>query len=194
MVRTESTMLPLGTVAPSFSLEDVVSGKTITLDDFKDRKGFLVMFICQHCPFVKHVENELGQIGQDYITQGIGVLAISANSIKTHPQDDPVNMREQVKRANFNFPYAYDDTQAVAKSYTAACTPDFFLFDSNLKLAYRGQLDDSRPGNDRPITGEDLRTALDQLVSGQSIPTDQMPSIGCNIKWAPGNEPAYFGV
>lgn len=194
MVRTESTMLPLGTVAPSFSLEDVASGKTITLSDFKGKKGFLVMFICQHCPFVKHVENELGKIGQDYVPQDIGILAISANNIETHPQDSPDNMREQVTRANFNFPYAYDASQVVATSYTAACTPDFFLFDGDLKLAYRGQLDDSRPGNEKPVNGKDLRAALDQLISGQPIPTDQMPSIGCNIKWAPGNEPAYFGA
>ncbi|MEL7053651.1 MAG: thioredoxin family protein [Cyanobacteria bacterium J06588_5] len=194
MVRTESTMLPLGTAAPSFSLADVVSGETITLDTFKGKKGLLIMFICQHCPFVKLVEDELGKIGQDYIPQGIGVLAISANSIETHPQDDPDNMREQVKRASFNFPYAYDATQDVAQSYTAACTPDFFLFDSDFKLAYRGQLDDARPGNGRPVDGKDLRAALDQLVSGEIIPTDQKPSIGCNIKWAPGNEPAYFGA
>ena len=194
MVRTESTMLPLGTSAPSLSLEDVVSGQVVTLDNFKDKKGLLVMFICQHCPFVKHVEDELGKIGQDYVSQDLGILAISANSIETHPQDDPDNMREQVKRANFNFPYAYDATQEVAKSYTAACTPDFFLFDSGLKLAYRGQLDDSRPGNDKPVTGKDLRAAIDQLISGQSIPETQKPSIGCNIKWAPGNAPAYFGA
>ncbi|MEO1390169.1 MAG: thioredoxin family protein [Cyanobacteria bacterium J06634_6] len=194
MVRTESTMLPLGTAVPSFSLADVVSGETITLDTFKGKKGLLIMFICQHCPFVKLVEDELGKIGQDYIPQGIGVLAISANSIETHPQDDPDNMREQVKRASFNFPYAYDATQDVAQSYTAACTPDFFLFDSDFKLAYRGQLDDARPGNGRPVDGKDLRAALDQLVSGETIPTDQKPSIGCNIKWAPGNEPAYFGA
>lgn len=194
MVRTESTMLPLGTTAPSFSLEDVVSGNIITLDDFKDKQGLLVLFICQHCPFVKHVENELGKIGQDYVSKDLGILAISANSIETHPQDDPDNMREQVKRANFNFPYAYDATQEVAKSYTAACTPDFFLFDSDLKLAYRGQLDDSRPGNEQPINGKDLRAAIDQLLLGQSIPDSQRPSIGCNIKWAPGNAPTYFGA
>ena len=169
MVRTESTMLPLGTPAPSLSLENVVSGQTVTLNDFKDKKGLLVMFICQHCPYVKQVEDELGKIGQDYVPQGLGILAISANSIETHPQDDPDNMREQVKRANFNFPYAYDATQEVAKSYTAACTPDFFLFDGDFKLAYRGQLDDSRPGNDRPVTGKDLRAAIDQLMTGTII-------------------------
>ncbi|MEO1792247.1 MAG: thioredoxin family protein [Cyanobacteria bacterium J06629_19] len=194
MVRTKSTMLPLGTTAPSFNLEDVTAGTTVTLTNFTDKKGLLVMFICQHCPFVKHIENELGKIGQDYVPQGMGVVAISANNIKTHPQDSPNNMREQVKRAGFNFPYAYDATQEVAKSYTAACTPDFFLFDGDLKLAYRGQLDDSRPGNDKPVDGKDLRAALDQLVAGQAIPTDQKPSIGCNIKWTPGSEPAYFGA
>jgi len=194
VVRTESTMLPLGTQAPSFNLEDVTSGTTVTLTNFIDKKGLLVMFICQHCPFVKHVEDELGKIGQDYVPQDIGILAISANSIETHPQDDPDNMREQVKRANFNFPYAYDATQEVAKSYTAACTPDFFLFDSDLKLAYRGQLDDARPGNDKPVNGKDLRAALDQLIAGQSVPEEQKPSIGCNIKWAPGKAPAYFGA
>ena len=175
MVRTESTMLPLGTVAPSFELEDVVSGNALSLDSFKGKKGLLVMFICQHCPFVKHIEDQLGQIGQDYVPQDIGILAVSANSIETHPQDDPDNMRQQVNRANFNFPYAYDATQAVAKSYTAACTPDFFLFDGNFKLAYRGQLDDSRPGNDTPVTGSDLRAALDQVVAGKAISQDQKP-------------------
>ncbi|NJM98329.1 MAG: thioredoxin family protein [Phormidesmis sp. RL_2_1] len=194
MVRTESTMLPLGTAAPPFTLEDVVSGKTFSLDTFHGKKGLLIMFICQHCPFVIHVEQALGQIGQDYIPQELGILAISANSIETHPQDSPDNMRAQVKRANFNFPYAYDATQEVAKSYTAACTPDFFLFDESFKLVYRGQLDDSRPGNDKPVTGADLRAAIEQVLAGEPIPETQMPSIGCNIKWAPGKEPAYFGA
>ena len=194
MVRTESTMLPLGTAAPDLSLEDVVSGKTISLETFEGKKGLLVMFICQHCPFVKHVEDELGRLGQDYVPQDVAVLAISANSIESHPQDDPDNMREQVKRASFNFPYVYDATQEVAKSYTAACTPDFFLFDSDFKLAYRGQLDDSRPGNDKPVNGLDLRAALDKTVAGETIPETQKPSIGCNIKWIPGQEPAYFGA
>ena len=193
MVRTESTMLPLGTAAPAFTLEDVVSGEAISLATFAGKKGLLVMFICQHCPFVKHIEDELGRIGQDYLPQGVGILAISANSIETHPQDDPENMRQQVKRAGFNFPYAYDATQSVAKNYTAACTPDFFLFDRDFKLAYRGQLDDSRPGNDKPVTGTDLRAALDRVIAGETVPNEQKPSIGCNIKWTPGREPAYFG-
>ncbi len=194
MVRTESTMLPLGTPAPAFTLKDVVSGDTLSLDTFADKKGLLVMFICQHCPFVKHVEDELGRIGQDYLPQGMGILAISANSIETHPQDDPDHMRQQVKRAKFSFPYAYDATQEVAKSYTAACTPDFFLFDGDLKLAYRGQLDAARPGNEQPVNGADLRAALDQVIAGEALPPEQKPSIGCNIKWAPGKAPAYFGA
>lgn len=194
MVRTESTMLPLGTAAPAFTLEDVVSGKALSLETFQGKKGLLIMFICQHCPFVIHVEQELSRIGQEYVPQGVGILAISANSIETHPQDSPDNLRAQVKRAGFNFSYAYDATQEVAKSYTAACTPDFFLFDSDLKLAYRGQLDDSRPGNDKPVTGSDLRTALNTIVAGETVSETQKPSIGCNIKWAPGNEPAYFGA
>jgi peroxiredoxin len=194
MVRNASTMLALGTAAPAFTLEDVVSGQSISLETFQGKKGLLIMFICQHCPFVKHVEDELGRIGKDYVPQGVGVLAISSNSLETHPQDDPDNMREQVSRAHFNFPYGFDATQEVAKSYTAACTPDFFLFDSQFKLVYRGQLDDSRPGNDLPVDGKDLRAALDRIVAGQPIPEDQKPSIGCNIKWAPGNAPDYFGV
>lgn len=194
MVRTESTMLPLGTSAPAFTLKDVVSGDALSLSNFADKKGLLVMFICQHCPFVLHVEAELSRIGQDYVSQGLGILAISANSIETHPQDSPDKLREQVKRASFNFPYAYDETQEVAKSYTAACTPDFFLFDQDHKLAYRGQLDDSRPGNDKPVTGKDLRAAIDQVIANETVPENQKPSIGCNIKWAPGKEPAYFGA
>lgn len=194
MVRTQSTMLPLGTSAPDFLLSDVVSGDALSLSSFAGKKGLLVMFICQHCPFVLHVESELARIGQDYIPQGLGILAISANSIETHPQDSPEKLREQVKRAGFNFPYAYDETQAVAKSYTAACTPDFFLFDSDRKLVYRGQLDDSRPGNDKPVNGKDLRAAINKVIAKEPVPEDQMPSIGCNIKWTPGKEPSYFGA
>lgn len=186
-------MLPLGTPAPAFMLNDVVSGDALSLGKFADKKGLLVMFICQHCPFVLHVQSELTRLGQDYVPQGLGILAISANSVKTHPQDSPDKLREQVKRASFNFPYAYDETQEVAKSYTAACTPDFFLFDKDHKLAYRGQLDDSRPGNEQPLTGADLRAAIDKVIAGETVPPDQKPSIGCNIKWAPGNEPSYFG-
>ena len=193
MVKTASTMLTLGTPAPAFSLKDVVSGDELSLDKFDGKKGLLVMFICQHCPFVRHVESELSRLGQDYVPAGLGFLAISANSVETHPQDSPDKLREQVERAGFNFPYAHDETQEVAKRYTAACTPDFFLFDRDRKLVYRGQLDNSRPGNDEPVTGADLRTAIDKVIAGEPVSEDQKPSIGCNIKWAPGNEPDYFG-
>lgn len=191
MAMTESTMLPLGTVAPDFSLPDVVTGRTVTLAEFADKKALLVMFICQHCPFVQHVAQELARLGQDYGPQGVGLLAISANSIQTHPMDAPEHLKAMALDLGFNFPYCYDASQSVAKAYTAACTPDFFLFDGDLKLAYRGQLDDSRPGNDKPVTGQDLRAALDAVLAGQAISPEQKPSIGCNIKWAPGNEPGY---
>ncbi len=194
MVMTESTMLELGTAAPAFSLKDVVSGEMISGRSFSDTQGLLVMFICVHCPFVKHVEQALAKIGQDYKDQGLGIVAISANSVKTHPQDAPEHMKTQAQAQGFNFPYCYDDSQAVAKAYTAACTPDFFLFDGDQKLVYRGQLDDSRPGNGKPVTGKDLRAAIDTVLAGQAVPAEQAPSIGCNIKWTPGNEPAYFGA
>jgi peroxiredoxin len=191
MAMTESTMLPLGTAAPDFSLPEVVTERTVTLAEFADKKALLIMFICQHCPFVKHVAQELTRLGQDYGAQGVGLLAISANSIQTHPMDAPEHLKAMALDLGFNFPYCYDASQAVAKAYTAACTPDFFLFDGDLKLAYRGQLDDSRPGNDKPVTGQDLRAALDAVLAGQPVSPEQKPSIGCNIKWAPGNEPGY---
>ncbi|MEM9482564.1 MAG: thioredoxin family protein [Cyanobacteria bacterium P01_F01_bin.116] len=194
MVMVKSTMLALGTQAPAFALADVASGNTISLDTFKGSKALLVMFICVHCPFVKHVEQELAKIGQDYIDKGLSIVAISSNSIATHPQDAPEHMKTQVKTQGFHFPYCYDATQVVAKAYTAACTPDFFLFDSDRNLAYRGQLDDSRPSNGKPVTGKDLRAAIDTVLAGQSITADQLPSVGCNIKWAPGQEPDYFGA
>ncbi|MEM8613678.1 MAG: thioredoxin family protein [Cyanobacteria bacterium P01_H01_bin.105] len=194
MVMVESTMLALGTQAPAFSLVDVVSGVPVTLDTFSDRKALLVMFICVHCPFVKHVEQELAKIGHDYIEQGLGIVAISSNSVETHPQDAPEHMKTQAKVQGFNFPYCYDETQAVAKAYTAACTPDFFLFDATFKLAYRGQLDDSRPSSGKPVTGKDLRQAIDTVLAGQGLADPQLPSIGCNIKWSPGQAPAYFGT
>lgn len=193
MVMVESTMLALGTPAPAFALTDTVSGDTITLDTFADSKALLVMFICVHCPFVKHVEQELAKIGHDYGNQGLGIVAISANSIETHPQDAPEHMQHQAQEQGFNFPYCYDATQAVAKAYTAACTPDFFLFDNDCKLVYRGQLDDSRPSNGKPVTGKDLRAAIDTVLAGQPLPDPQIPSVGCNIKWIPGQAPAYFG-
>ncbi|MBE9070314.1 thioredoxin family protein [Leptolyngbya cf. ectocarpi LEGE 11479] len=194
MVMVESTMLALGTAAPAFLLTDVTSGSTVTLEKFADSKALLVMFICVHCPFVKHVEQELAKIGQAYANQGLGIVAISSNSLETHPQDAPEHMKTQAKTLGFKFPYCFDDTQTVAKTYTAACTPDFFLFDGTLKLVYRGQLDDSRPGNNKPVTGKDLRQAIDRVLAGETLPEEQTPSIGCNIKWAPGEAPAYFGA
>lgn len=193
MAMVESTMLPLGTAAPAFALPSVVSGEIITLDTFADDPALLVMFICCHCPFVKHVEQELARIGKDYIPKGLGIVAISANSIETHPQDGPEHLKAQAQDVGFTFPYCFDETQAVAKAYTAACTPDFFVFDQAKTLAYRGQLDDSRPSNGKPVTGSDLRAALDAVLAGKALATDQKPSVGCNIKWAPGNAPPYFG-
>ncbi len=193
MAMVESTMLPLGTAAPAFALPSVVSGEIITLDTFADDPALLVMFICRHCPFVKHVEQELARIGKDYISQGLGIVAISANSLQTHPQDGPEHLKTQAEEVGFTFPYCFDETQAVAKAYTAACTPDFFVFDQAKTLVYRGQLDDSRPSNGVPVTGQDLRAALDAVLAGQAMTGSQKPSVGCNIKWAPGNAPAYFG-
>ncbi|MFQ4139106.1 thioredoxin family protein [Nodosilinea sp. PGN35] len=193
MAMVESTMLPLGTAAPPFELVDVVSGETINLGTFADAPALLVMFICRHCPFVRHVEGELARLGRDYGPQGVGIVAISANSLQTHPQDGPEHLKAQAEDVGFTFPYCFDETQAVAKAYTAACTPDFFVFDAAKTLAYRGQLDNSRPSNGVPVTGRDLRAALDAVLSGGAMPGHQKPSVGCNIKWAPGNEPDYFG-
>jgi peroxiredoxin len=193
MVKTASTMLPLGTTAPEFQLPDVVSGKTISLDTFADSQALLVMFICQHCPFVKHVQSELAKIGQDYSRQPLGIVAISANDVANYPNDSPEKLKQMAEEFNFNFPVCYDESQEVSKAYTAACTPDFFLFDRNNKLVYRGQLDDSRPSTDIPVTGKDLRQAIDAVLQNQKLDFEQKPSIGCNIKWKPGNEPEYFG-
>jgi peroxiredoxin len=193
MVMVESTMLPLGTAAPDFSLTDVVSGQTISLASFAGAPALLVMFICRHCPFVKHVEAELARLGRDYQPRGVAMVAISANSLQTHPQDGPEHLKAQAQEQGFTFPYCFDATQAVAKQYTAACTPDFFVFDQQRRLVYRGQLDDSRPSNGLPVTGADLRQALEAVLSGQPLTPDQKPSIGCNIKWTPGNEPSYLG-
>jgi peroxiredoxin len=193
MARTLSTMLPLGTTAPDFALSDVVTGETISLDTFAGAKALLVIFMCEHCPFVKHVQDELAKLGHDYIPQGARIVAISANDAENYPQDAPENLKAMAKRLNLNYPICYDETQSVAQAYQAACTPDFFLFDDELRLVYRGQLDGSRPGNDIPVTGTDLRVALDAVLQGQSVSTEQQPSIGCNIKWKPGNAPAYFG-
>jgi peroxiredoxin len=186
-------MLALGTVAPEFQLPEVVSGTTVSLDSFTGKTALLVMFICRHCPFVKHVQDELAKLGQDYQHRDLGIVAISANDAANYPDDAPESLKQMAKELSFTFPLCYDESQAVAKAYTAACTPDFFLFDAERKLAYRGQLDDSRPGNGLPVTGQDLRVAIDALLASQPIGTEQKPSIGCNIKWKAGNAPDYFG-
>lgn len=190
MVQTASTMLALGTEAPNFSLP-TPDGRYVTRDDAAGSMGLLVMFICNHCPYVIHVREQIAKIGREYAAKGIGMVAISSNDIENYPDDTPEKMAEKAKEWGFTFPYLYDESQAVAKAYTAACTPDFFLFDGSLKLVYRGQLDGSRPKNDVPVTGGDLRAALDALLKGQRIPDDQLPSLGCNIKWKAGNEPVY---
>ena len=191
MAETPSTMLPVGTILPGFSLRDAVSGREISDQDFEEFEALVVMFICNHCPFVKHVVEELGRLGRDYIRRGVGFVAINSNDVRNYPQDGPVHMKELAEREGWEFPYLLDADQQVARAYRAACTPDFYLFDSERKLVYRGQLDDSRPGNGRPVTGRDLRAALEAVLGGASVSEDQMPSIGCNIKWAPGNAPGY---
>jgi peroxiredoxin len=194
MVKTLSTMLELGTGAPDFSLPDVVSGRTISLKTFEDAKALLVMFICRHCPYVKHVQEELARLGADYQARDVAIVAISSNDAAEFPDDRPVSLREMAVALGFTFPFCHDATQDVAKAYTAACTPDFFLFDAARRLVYRGQLDDSRPDSGRPVTGRDLRAALDAVLSGRPVDADQKPSLGCNIKWRSGNEPGYFPV
>jgi peroxiredoxin len=183
MALTESTMLELGTVAPDFALTDVKTGKTVRRDDFRGKDALLVMFICAHCPYVKHVEKSLGKLGADYAGKPIGIVAISANDAENFPADKPEGLKAQAKANGFAFPYLYDESQSVAHAYSAACTPDFFLFDRGLKLVYRGQLDASRPGNGVPVTGQDLRAAIDAVLAGKPAPKEQKPSIGCNIKW-----------
>ena len=191
MVRTASTMLPLGTQAPDFSLPDT-DGATVSLSDFNGRKGLLVIFMCNHCPFVKHVAQQLKQLSDDYMSKGIGVVAISSNDVDNYPDDSPEMMVKEKADRGYAFPYLYDADQSVAQAYAAACTPDFYLFDADQALVYRGQLDSSRPDSGIPVTGEDLRTALDSVLAGESPGADQTPSIGCNIKWKTGNEPQYF--
>ncbi|MEI2580710.1 thioredoxin family protein [Scytonema sp. PRP1] len=192
MALTASTMLSLGTQAPDFHLPDVVSGQTISLSTFAQNKALLVMFICRHCPFVKHIKEELAQLGKDYINKGLGIVAISTNDAKNYPDDAPELLKAMAIELDFNFPFCYDESQETAKAYTAACTPDFFLFDAKQQLVYRGQLDESRPSNGKPVTGADLRAALDAVLADQPVAGEQKPSIGCNIKWKPGNEPSYF--
>ena len=191
MVKTASTMLPLGTKAPDFSLPNI-DGKTVSLSDFSDKKGLLVIFMCNHCPFVIHLRKELAKFGKEYQAKGLGVVGISANDVSTHPADSPEKMAEEAKAAGYTFPYLYDESQEVAKAYGAACTPDFFLFDKSGKLVYRGQFDDSRPDSGIPVTGADMRAAADAVLAGKPVPEKQKPSIGCNIKWKAGKEPAYF--
>lgn len=189
MALTPSTMLPLGTQAFSFALPDVVTGELISLEAFRERRALLVVFVSRHCPYVQHVKEELAKLGKDFASKSVGIVAISANDADRHPEDSPAKLSEMAR--DFNYPLCYDESQAVAKSYTAACTPDFFLFDQNRKLVYRGQLDDSRPSNEVPVTGRDLRAALEAVLAGNAVSADQRPSLGCNIKWKPGQEPAY---
>jgi peroxiredoxin len=191
MALTPSTMLPLGTAAPDFKLPDT-NGKTVALADFKNAPALLVIFMCNHCPYVKHIRQGLAQLGRDYLAKGAAIVGISSNDVATHPDDRPARMKEEAKSAGYQFPYLYDETQAVAKAYRAACTPDIYLFDRQHKLVYRGQFDDSRPGNGVPVTGRDLRAALDAVLAGKPVPGEQKPSIGCNIKWKTGNAPDYF--
>jgi len=193
MAAVESTMLELGTEAPDFSLQDVTTGNIYTPRIFKDSKAFLVMFICNHCPYVKLIKEELVRYANDYMPKGVGIVAISSNDVENYPDDSPAKMREDAEKFGYPFPYIYDKEQEAAKAYKAACTPDFFLFDGDLKLVYRGQFDDSRPKNDIEPTGKDLREATDKVLAGEPVPEDQVPSIGCNIKWIKGNEPEYFG-
>lgn len=193
MALTPSTMLSLGTQAPDFKLPDVVSSKTISLASFSGKKALLVMFICRHCPYVVHVKEELARLGKDYAGKDIGMVAISANDAANYPDDAPDKLKAMAVELKFNFPFCYDESQQTAKAYTAACTPDLFLFGPDRALVYRGQLDDSRPGNGKPVTGKDLRAAIDALLAGKAIDPNQRASIGCNIKWKKGNEPAYYG-
>lgn len=191
MVNTPSTMVPLGTQAPSFSLPDT-EGKTVSLDDYKSAPALLVVFLCNHCPFVKHILPGFVPLAHEYGQRGVGIVGISSNDVSGYPDDSPAKMAELSKAMGFDFPYLYDESQQVAKAYGAACTPDFYLFDRAGRLVYRGQMDDSRPGNGRPVTGADLRAAIDAVLTGRPVSHDQKPSIGCNIKWKRGNEPDYF--
>jgi peroxiredoxin len=183
MSRTESMMLDLGTQAPSFALPDVVSGKTITLDPFADKKALLVMFICRHCPYVKHVQHELAKLGSGYAGKSVGILAISSNDAVAYPDDAPQNLRQMALELDFRFPYCYDETQDAARSFHAVCTPDFFVFDQDRRLAYRGRLDDSRPRSSDPVTGNELRAAIEAVLDDRAVDPNQRPSMGCNIKW-----------
>ncbi len=192
MAQTPSNMLPLGTIAPDFKLRDTNATDFKTFADCKGEKGTVVMFICNHCPFVKHLADALAVFGREYQTQGVAVVAINANDASKYPDDSPERMVHEAEDRGYSFPYLYDETQEVAQAYHAACTPDFFVFDKDQRLVYRGQFDDSRPQSDIPISGKDLRAAVDAVLSGQKPPEPQRPSIGCNIKWREGSEPEYF--
>ncbi len=183
MAVTPSNMIPLGFLAPSFQLTDTLSGNTVSLDEIKSDQATVIMFICNHCPFVKHVQSQLVQLAQDYQSKGVAFVAISSNDVANYPADAPDKMKALATELGYTFPYLYDETQEVAKAYEAACTPDFYIFDGDLKCKYRGQLDDSRPGNGKPVTGQDIRHALDSMLSGQPVSANQQPSVGCNIKW-----------
>ncbi len=191
MTVTPSTMLKLGTRAPDFVLPDIAK-REVSLEDFTKSPALLVMFICNHCPYVKHLRRDLAAFVKEYQKKGLAVVGINANDISTHPHDSPEKMAEEAENTGYTFPYLYDESQKVAKSYRAACTPDFFLFNEKRQLVYRGQFDDSRPGNNKPVTGADLRTAVDAALGGQAISPDQKPSMGCNIKWKAGNEPDFY--
>jgi peroxiredoxin len=191
MVRTASTMLPLGTKAPQFKLKNV-DAQFVSLSDFQNKQGLVVIFMCNHCPYVKHVAAELARVANDYMPKGIGFVGISSNDIEAHPEDGPDMMAKEAIDQGYKFPYLFDADQSVAVAYNAACTPDIFVFDSAMQLVYRGQLDDSRPKNDKPLTGRDLRAALDCVLAKQPVSAEQRPSIGCNIKWKQGAEPEYF--
>lgn len=191
MAGVSSTMLELGTAAPDFSLPDT-TGQLVSLADYKQAPATLVVFMCNHCPYVKHIANQFAEFAREYQAKGVAVIGVNANDVSTHPDDSPEKMAEEAKKIGYTFPYLYDETQEVAKSYRAACTPDFFLFDKDHKLAYRGQFDGSRPGNKIAVTGQDLRMALDAVLQDQPVPAEQKASMGCNIKWRAGNEPGYF--
>jgi peroxiredoxin len=192
MALTASTMLPLGSQAPEFRLPDT-DGNLVSLGDFRDAPALLVIFLCNHCPYVKHVRHELAKLTREYRDKGVASVGINSNDVASYPDDRPELMAREKAEVGYPFPYLYDETQEVAKAYQAACTPDFYVFDRDRKLVYRGQMDGSRPGNDLPVTGSDLRAALDAVLAGQPVPEVQRPSMGCNIKWKAGNEPSYFG-
>ncbi len=193
MARTPSTMQELGTPAPDFRLLEPATGAYRALDDFRDAPALLVVFMCNHCPYVIHIREALAGFAREYQPKGLAMVGINSNDVENRPDDSPEKMVEEVRRAGYTFPYLFDADQSVAKAYRAACTPDFFLYDAGRKLVYRGQFDDARPHNDEPVTGRDLRAAVDALLAGKPIAPDQKASLGCNIKWKPGNEPDYFG-